>query len=121
MSLAATRLSLIHLCTIERNVNEDTEDALGQPSPPGWAAHLTDVPCRTWASSGRETVNADTAASVVVVEEVHLIVPLGTDVTERDRIASVTYRGETTQAGPLGVRAVLTRPDHIELVLVKVG
>ena len=49
-------------------------------------------------------------------------VPDGTDVTANDRIASVTYLGQTIIDGPVDIRAVLPRPgDHLELVLVQVG
>lgn len=117
MSLVAARLSLIHRCTIERG--SSSPDEWGNPGPPTWSAHLSDQPCRTWATAGREVVTDTT--TVVVVEDVRLILPLGTDVTEQDRVASVTYRGDTVQAGPLGIRAVLVNQDHIELLLVRVA
>ena len=119
MSLVASRLSLTHLATIERDANAGTSDAWGTPNPPDWQAHLSDQPCRTWATAGREVVTDTT--TIVVVEDVRLIVPLGTDVTEADRVASVTYRGGTIQDGPLGIRAVLVNADHIELLLVRVA
>jgi hypothetical protein len=102
-----------------RDANADTDDGSGNPQPPDWQPNLEDLPCRAWASAGRETVTDTT--TVVVVEDLRLIVSLGTDVTEADRVASVTFRGQPTQAGPLGIRAVLTHQDHIELVLVKVS
>ena len=117
MSLVSSRLSLTHRCTIERG--SSSPDAWGNPGVPTWSAHLSDQPCRAWATAGREAVTDTT--TVVVIEDVRLILPLGTDVTEQDRIASVTYRGETTQDGPLGIRAVLVNADHIELLLVKVA
>lgn len=117
MSLASTRLSLIHRCTIERDTA--TAGSWGTPDTANWQTHLTDVPCRTWAAAGREAVENTT--TVTVVEDVRVIVPLGTDVTERDRVASVTYRGGNVQEGPLGIRAVLHRADHLELVLVRIA
>ena len=117
MSLVASRLSLIHRCTIERATT--TDDDYGNPGPPTWAAHLSDQPCRTWATAGREVVTNTT--TLVVVKDVRLMLPLGVDVTEQDRVASVTYRGDTIQAGPLGIRAVLTHQDHIELVLERIA
>lgn len=117
MSLIASRLSLTYRCTIERGTS--STDEWGNPGPPTWSAHISDQPCRAWATAGREVVTDTT--TVVVVEDVRLILPLGTDVTEADRIASVTYRGGTIQDGPLGIRAVLVNADHIELLLVKVA
>jgi hypothetical protein len=51
-----------------------------------------------------------------------MIVPLGSDVTEQDRIsaAGVTYRGTTIITGPIGIRAVNPRKDHLELILTRV-
>lgn len=119
MSLASSRLSMTHRCTLERDTHAGSPDSWGGTLPVDWEPYLTDVPCRAWASAGREAVTDTT--TVVVVEELRLIVSLGTDVTEQDRVASVTYRGQTTQAGPLGIRAVLTHQDHLELVLVKIS
>jgi hypothetical protein len=119
MSLASSRLSLTHRCVIERAANAASLDEWGTPDPADWQPHLSDQPCRAWASAGREAVTDTT--TIVVVEDLRLIVPLGTDVTEQDRIASVTSRGDTIQAGPLSIRGLLEHKDHIELVLVKVA
>lgn len=119
MSLVSSRLSLTHRCTIERDANAGGDDGWGNPPAPSWQTHLSDLVCRSWVTAGREEVKD--GQSIVVVEDTRLIVPLGTDVTERDRVASVTYRGGTVQDGPLGIRSVLVRRDRIELVLVKVS
>lgn len=119
MSLASSRVQLTYRCTIERDANASSDDGSGNPLPPSWQANLTNLPCRAWTTAGREAVTDTT--TVVVVEDVRVIVPLGTDVTEEDRVASVTYRGGTVWAGPLGIRAVLARKDHLELLLVKVS
>jgi hypothetical protein len=118
MSLVGSRVALTQRCTIDRDANAATTGAWGTPSSPDWQPHLTDVPCRAWASSGRENVADGT--TVTPVEDARVIVPLGTDVTDADRIASVTFRGGTAQDGPLGIRAVLARSSYLELVLVKV-
>jgi hypothetical protein len=119
MSLIASRLNLTQRCTIQRDASAPASDDWSPPADPDWQDHLTDQPCRSWASAGSEAVNDST--NVVVVEDARLLLPLGTDVTARDRVTSVTYRGGTVQDGPLGIRAVLTHRDHIELVLVSVG
>lgn len=119
MSLIGSRVNMTSTCTIERDANAGIPNNWGNQTTPNWQPHLIDVPCRAWAEAGRETVTNST--TVVVVEDARLIVPLGTDVTEQDRVASVSFRGATTMAGPLGIRAVLTHQDHIEIVLVKVA
>lgn len=116
MSLASTRLSLTYLCTVERQA---TVSADGRGHTTGdWATHISDLACRFWTSEGSEALIE--GATIAPLASSRLIVPLGTDVTEADRIVSVTYRGGTVQDGPLGVRAVLWRSDHLELVLEKV-
>lgn len=115
MSLAATRLALKHRVTVERDANADAGD-WGDPDTPDWQPHLTDLPCRAWSSAGRETVDAKTT---VIVEDMRLLCQLGTDITAEDRLGDITSRGTVIFAGPIGVRAVLARPDHLELVLVR--
>lgn len=119
MSLIAARLSLTHRCTIERADNTASLDEWGAPDPADWQTHLSDQPCRSQATAGHEAVTDTT--TLVVVEDVRLLLPLGVDVTEQDRVVSVTYRGATIQEGPLGIRAVLVHQDHIELVLVRIA
>lgn len=117
MSLVSSRLSLTHRCTIERDANAATANARGNPQSPSWQPNLTGLPCRLWTTAGREAVDNTTIA---VVEDMRLLLPLGTDVTEHDRVGDVTQRGTVIAAGPIGIRAVLTHQDHLELVLVKV-
>lgn len=122
MSLVSSRVALTHRATIERDVNAFGEaDAYGNPLAPSWQTHLEELPCRAWAAGsvqgggGREI--ADARKTVVVLDR-RMVVPLGTDVTEADRVAEVTERGTVVLAGPMAIEAVLHRPDHIELVLV---
>lgn len=104
-------------CTIERASGAD--DDWGTPGPPTWAAHLTDQPCRLSQTAGHEQVNDQTA--VAVVKEMRLLLPFDTDVTEQDRVASVTQRGAPVFTEPVQIRAVLRHPSHLELVLVGVS
>lgn len=115
MSLIASRLSLTHRCSIERDANLATA-SWGDETSPDWQTHLSDLPCRTWATSGRE--QADEHATVVI-EDMRILLPLGTDVTEQDRVGDVTYRGDTIIAGPVQIRAVLRYRDFLELALIR--
>jgi hypothetical protein len=114
VSLVSSRLALIHRCDVERDASAAFPDEWNTPSSPDWQPHLTELPCRSW-TAGHETVSDKGTLTVVI--EVHLLVPLGTDVTESDRVTAVTYRGATVQEGPLAVRAVLPRRDHLEVIL----
>lgn len=120
MSLVSSRISLSHVCTIERDANAASTSSDGWGSSPSWQAHLSNLACRFWAVSGREQI-AD-KDSIVGVDEQKMIVPLGSDITERDRIsaAGVTYRGAAIITGPIGIRAVNPRKDHLELILTRV-
>lgn len=115
MSLASTRLSLTHRATIQRPAS--TTDTWGH-STGAPVDHLTDLPCRLWAAAGHEAVDA---ATVAVIEDLRLILTLGTDVTEQDTITTVTFRGDEILGAPAGIRAILRHADHLELVLTRIS
>ena len=116
MSLVSSRANLTHRCDIERGSNAGV-DSGGWENTPNWASHLANVPCRAWQPAGREVILEHD--SIVIDDEIRLILPLGTDVTEQDRVRAVSYRGATIYSGPLQIRAILTRKDHLSLILVK--
>ncbi len=113
MSLISTGVGLKYLCNIERDTSAGS-DAWGSPNTPTWTA-LASLLCHAWTSAGRESVSVD---RTVVIEDRRVSLPLGTDVTERDRITSITtLSGGTHFEGPMGISSVLTYGDHIELTL----
>lgn len=120
MSTYTVALACIHTCTLERDQNaRSTSD--GWESSPDWQANLTDQPCYFWQTTGREDVtDKDT---IVGVGQPKMMVPLGTDVTDQDRVsaAGITYQGSTLIVGPLEVRTVIAKADHLELVLAQIG
>jgi hypothetical protein len=116
MSLVSSRVALRQRCTIERDV-ASVDDGWGQPGPPDWQPHLEDVPCRTWVEAGREPVDLGRTATFI---DRRIIVAVDIDVTERDRVAEVTERGDVVLDGPMGIEAILRRPDHLELVVERV-
>jgi len=117
VSLIRARVGLRHRATIERDVNAGGSDAWGGSPPPDWQP-LATVSGNAWTNAGRELVEPD---RTVVIEDRRMSVPLGTDVTEADRILSVTDRsGAEVFDGPMNVQAVLRFGDHVELVLERV-
>jgi len=112
MSLASSRVSLIHRCSILRNEGE--LDSWGGKSA-SWADHLTDVPCRAWAAAG-QMITAQTV-EILSMMDVKVILPLGTDVVESDFVGDVTWRGDTMFDGPMEIQAILRFKDRIELAL----
>ena len=117
MSLLSSRVGLRYLCSIERDANAGGSDAWGGPPAPDWQP-LASVRCNAWTSAGRELVEADRTAVIV---DRRVSVPLGTDITEADRVVSVTTRsGALVFEGPMNVSAVVRFEDHVELSLERV-
>lgn len=116
MSLMSSRVGLTDRCTIER-ANTGKADGWNNPGAPKWEPHLEDQPCRAWTETGTEVVDTDKTAAL---SSRRLSIPLGTDVTEKDRVASVTRRGSEFFDGPMDIHAVLPFDDHLELILERV-
>ncbi len=103
---------------IERDGATGTTDWNSLPTP-SWASHLIGVKCFVWSKSRREKVDDDKTA---VIEDLRCIMPLGTDVTERDRIVSIEDRsGTTLLSGPLVIEGVQRVHTHLELTLQRVA
>lgn len=118
MSLVSSGVNLTHVTTIQRDTNAGSVID-GVQQAPSWSDHLTDLPCRAWTSTGREQLDPTTS---IVVEDMRCVVPLGTDVTEQDRLNGVTDAyGQTVIDGLAGIRAVIARKDHLELTLVRIS
>lgn len=114
MSLVSSRVGMRHRCTIERKTSPGP-DGWGGPKAGEWAEHLTGLPCNAWSEAAREPVDDDRTAAF---EDRRLSVPLGTDVTEEDRVLVVTdRRGRTVMGGPMGIEGILTTGDHLELIV----
>ena len=89
-------------------------DAYGQKGPPIWLSISTDVPCFAWHDRRRTSIRNE---GITVLEGPGMIVPKGTDVTEKDRILSVADREGTALFGIMEIDAVSRRKDHLELRL----
>lgn len=110
----SARQRMTQRATVERQM-QVLRDDFGGRGTPDWREHLTDVPCRIWQTSGREVTDGN---KVVAVDDRRLIVPLGTDVTTKDRIASVTDRlGVELYEGPMRIETIARRSSHLELML----
>lgn len=116
MTLLSSRQAFKQVCTVERD--SAVADEWGGAATPDWETHAGGVPCRMLAQAGREAVTSDRTA---VVADFRMLVPLGTDVTARDRIVDVVERETLIYTGPFDVEVVLRRPDHLELVLTGVS
>ena len=113
-----TRWILEHSTTIIRDVATST-DPYGGRTVTADAPTTTAVACFLVTKSGREAVAAD---RVVVVDQVELLVPLGTDIKATDRIGDVLNKaGVTLMAGPMNVLSILSHHDHLAVQLGRVG
>lgn len=121
MTLVSSRVALTHRLTILRDANLGDTDEWGTAAAADFEPHLVDVPCRTWVTAGHASGDtAVDATNIIVVAGRHAIIPLGTDVTETDRVGDITYRGDTILEGPMGIQSILQYPDHLELTLRRV-
>lgn len=112
------RSRMIQRALVERFASPGSDD-FGNPLPGTWSTHIAAMPCWVHGSTEREAVTADTTA---VVADLKALAPLGTDVTESDRINQVKDRkGAVVYSGILGIETVLFARTHIELTLSRVS
>ena len=114
----SARTAMRHRCTTQRN--QAPADEWGAPGPPDWQPNLSDQPCHAWLDAARRVIGPD---QDVMVVDIRLLMPLGSDVKESDRVAQVTDRLGTTTvvAGPLLIDTIGQRKDHLVLLLKEVS
>lgn len=102
-------------CTVQRNYTTDT-DAFGHVAAQhDWQTHLDGLPCFYWSRSKAEIMDGEKTAAV---EQLSLMVPAGTDVTEGDRIVNVTDRRfASIRPGIMEVLTVQRRAGYLALAL----
>ncbi len=109
---------MVHRAVVQRDTATGT-GAWNTPPAPTWAAHLAAAKCFAWSVAGREVVDN---TKTVVVEDIKAIFPLGTDLTEKDRITNITDRQSVVLfAGPMGVEKIQRHVSHLEASLVKLS
>lgn len=120
MSIIATRIALTQLVTTQRLAADGT-DTWGGPGEQTWADNLIDVPCIAWVDSDNSASDERAAKSDVIVKtDRRMLVPLGTDITEADRVGDITDRGVVFLDGPMGVQAVLPTQAFLEVSLRRI-
>ena len=105
-----SRQRMVMRAFLQRNT-QATADGLGHKRPKTWTA-LATVPCWSWVDreDTRHAAELTTAAG-----RFRAMVPLGTDVTTKDRIEKVEDRAAVELFGLSVIDAVIRRRDHIEL------
>lgn len=89
MSIARSKMVL--RATVERNTASGA-DAYGGDPVPAWGAHLT-LACWVYNDSKRLVVDGDKDATI---EGLKIMYPLGSDITEADRITVIKDRNSVT-------------------------
>lgn len=101
---------------VERNATSAT-DAYGHPGVPVFES-LSTTPCRVWSKDRKETNDENKFA---LIEDIRCAMPIGTDVTELDQIASIRDRLDAIiWAGPLRIDTIQHKHTHIEMKLKRV-
>jgi hypothetical protein len=117
---SAVRGAMKQRVTFERNYSVQ---AAGATDLDGFGQKIEDwrelctVSCWAWqgGSGGKHTSAGE--ARVATMDSPGMVVPLGTDVTEIDRVQKVLDRAGTQIMGIMGIDFVATRQTHIELRL----
>lgn len=104
-----------HRCDIQRSTGET--DPLGHVTP-NWEDHLSDQPCHFWFKEEEEIVGQNIN---VVVGDAGMIIGIGVDVTEEDRISLVVNQLGEEIATVHRILSVMVRASHKELDLKAEG
>ena len=109
--LAGTQLD--HVCTVQRR----TAGAVDPNNNPTytWSTHLDGVACHYWRADEKELTGVNSA----VVSRQRIVFAANTDITDQDRILSVTDNDgdELVQGPPLDVEEVLQRINDVLVTL----
>lgn len=110
------RTQMVHRAYIERNATATT-NAYGHPEAASFAA-LSTTPCRFWSPRRRELVDGK---KTVLIEQLRCAMPLDTDVTELDRIATIRDRqAAVILTGPFRIDAIQYKHTHLEMDLRRI-
>lgn len=118
---------LTEQAVIERNMAG--QDAYGADRPDDWQLHVT-VACLSWwdRSAGVRSANRTYVdpARTVPISQGGMLLPLGTDVTEKDRITQINVydpvEGEWVPGvvGIIEIAAILDQStDHLEVNIIR--
>jgi hypothetical protein len=107
-----------HRCSTLRD--HGGSDTHGGELAHSWQSNLTGVPCYAFYRTG---MLQQAAAQVEAIETITLLLPVGTNVLDSDRIGDVTDKAGTVLfAGPMVIQGpVARRANHLELTLRQVS
>ena len=112
-----TRNHMTHRATIERGTV--VTDGLGLDGPRTWTTHIASLACRWYAKDETEILDG---RKVLILGGHRILVPLGADVVETDRVTFIKDRkGTTLVSNAMQIRGVIRRPDHKEIRLTEIA
>lgn len=112
MTSIGSRVGMIHTCDVYRNVGGD--NTWGTPDA-SFEVDISHQICRAWTASE----SLDVGDGKILTNAVrYIIVPLGTNITELDRIGNIYLRnGSVLWPGQHRIDEVTVLPDRLELTL----
>lgn len=115
MSTVSVRSRMIHRCTLQRD-DAGIDNDIGAKQVPSWDDNVEAQVCFFYTTQGREIIQ-DRGA---VFSALRMLLPLGTDVNEKDRVLNITDReGNHLFTGALQIRSILPHHTHLEVDLVR--
>lgn len=113
--------------TYRAKVERNTATALGaagEELPAEWVTLHEALPCFAYTARGRTIArnpsigSGGTGPGIIVHEAPALMVPMGTDINESDRINGISKRnGEIYRTGIMRIESIIEAHDHLEIAL----
>lgn len=111
---SAVRSRMTHRALVERD-NAASPDAYGGKGPPEWETHIAALPCFFYLGQTSQSEELEQPRGIVVHQELRMIFPSGSDVTERDRINGISDRqGGAIKSGYLNIASITPHHNHLE-------
>ena len=108
--------------TMRATVQRDSatgSDGWGQPNAVSWAAHLPSLACWYWTKDEREVIDG---VKTAILANHTMMVPLGTDITEDDRVTAIKDRlAGNLISNAMRVHAVFRRRTYLHVALEEVA
>ena len=122
MSRQTVENRMTHRALVERDTAA-TRDGYGSKSKPAYASHIAALRCFFYRERGAgSSVESERTRGTVLIDNLRIMVPLGTDITEADRVNGITeVDGTVVESGFMAVTAVTNAHDHLEVRLEKVA
>ncbi len=105
---------MTHRALVQRPTT--TVDAYNNAQPPTWSTLHAELACYYWQPATGQ--GEQQGVRNVRLYGHQMLVPLGTDITESDRIVGVVdRRGYAVSADTFGIVAIVRKADHVLLSL----